>query len=167
MTQEPLLVELAPLPREQMGPFLMLGLDKDASAEAIEAHWRQRLAWAERGLGPATASDLNWARDVLNDPQHRVRADVASLNVDTTARRVRQQARQYGLEGGAPLWQPLDIEEPPAEPTAVSLPDPDSIGASIVLPAMPPEAPAAAYLLAQWVSAPLDPWAIELTDEQR
>ena len=27
---EPVVLELAPLPREQVGPFLLLGLDKDA-----------------------------------------------------------------------------------------------------------------------------------------
>ena len=30
MPSEPVVLDLAPLPREQIGPFLLLGLDKDA-----------------------------------------------------------------------------------------------------------------------------------------
>lgn len=36
---EPVVLELAPLPREQIGPFLLLGLEKDADREQIEASW--------------------------------------------------------------------------------------------------------------------------------
>ena len=33
---EPVVLELAALPREQMGPFLLLGIDKSAGKSAIE-----------------------------------------------------------------------------------------------------------------------------------
>ena len=47
-SQEPVLLELAPLPREKIGPFILLGLEKDASPEEIEAHWAQRVIWARK-----------------------------------------------------------------------------------------------------------------------
>ena len=37
-SSEPVVLDLAALPREQMGPFLMLGLDKTADKDAIEKH---------------------------------------------------------------------------------------------------------------------------------
>ncbi len=46
--QEPVVLDLAPLPREQLGPFLLLGLDKDAGRDQIEANWAKRLIWARK-----------------------------------------------------------------------------------------------------------------------
>ena len=45
----PIVLELAPLPREQVGPFLLLGVDKTAAKEEIEANWAQRVIWARKG----------------------------------------------------------------------------------------------------------------------
>ena len=45
---EPIVLDLAPLPREQIGPFLLLGLDKDADKEQIEANWARRVIWRAR-----------------------------------------------------------------------------------------------------------------------
>src|SRR6266436_8499936 len=85
-SQEPVLLELAPLPREKIGPFILLGLEKDASPEEIEAHWAQRVIWARKNQIAVALTEINWAREALNDPDKRVRADAASLNVDVTTR---------------------------------------------------------------------------------
>src|SRR5262249_35670404 len=55
-------VELASLPREQVGPFLILGVPKDADAETIEAHWAQRVLWARQGKSRISLEDIHWAR---------------------------------------------------------------------------------------------------------
>src|SRR5919204_3768852 len=104
--QEPFVLELAPLPREQMGPFLLLGVDKDADKEQIEASWAQRIIWARKNQIRTALGDVNWARDVLNDPARRVKADVTSLNADTAAAVLRRLTELYGA------WQPLDVEKP-------------------------------------------------------
>ena len=61
----PLVLKLAPLPRNQIGPFLILGVDKDASKEVIEAAWAQRLIWARKGQFTIPLEDINWARTIL------------------------------------------------------------------------------------------------------
>jgi hypothetical protein len=165
-TEEPLLVGLAPLPREQIGPFLLLGLEKDADGEEIEAHWAQRVIGARRQQAPASLTDINWAREVLNDATQRLRADAASLNTDTCGRLVARLATRFGLEGSTgPLWEPLDSERPPDETNAPAIPDPAAIRAGMVLPDVPPTAPAAATLLEQWLGEPLDPWAVDLSSQ--
>jgi len=73
------------LPREQIGPFLLLGLDKTADKELIEASWARRIIWARKGIVKTALEDVNWAREVLNDAAQRTRADAASLNLDTMA----------------------------------------------------------------------------------
>ena len=57
---EPVVLELAALPREQLGPFLLLGLDKNADAEAIEASWAQRVIWARKNQIRTPLGDINW-----------------------------------------------------------------------------------------------------------
>src|SRR3712207_1889289 len=79
----PIKLELAPLPREQVGPFLLLGLEKTATPEQIEAHWAQRVIWARKKHIRVPLEDVNWAREVINDPERRVNADAANLNLDT------------------------------------------------------------------------------------
>ncbi len=44
----PVMLQLAPLPRTQIGPFLILGVDKDADKETVESQWAQRLIWRAR-----------------------------------------------------------------------------------------------------------------------
>ena len=70
---EPVVLELAALPREQLGPFLLLGLDKNADAEAIEASWAQRVIWARKNQIRTPLGDINWAREVVNDPEQMIR----------------------------------------------------------------------------------------------
>src|SRR5262245_27196963 len=80
----PIVLELAPMPREQVGPFLLLGLDKSADKDQIEANWAQRVIWARKNLIKVPLEDVNWAREFVNDAEKRIRADAASFNVDTT-----------------------------------------------------------------------------------
>ena len=42
----PIVLQLAPLPRTQIGPFLILGVDKDATRETIEAAWAEKIKQA-------------------------------------------------------------------------------------------------------------------------
>ena len=75
---EPVVLELAALPREQVGPFLLLGLDKTADKKQIERHWADRIKWARKQQVKVALEDVNWARDALGDLERRIRADVGS-----------------------------------------------------------------------------------------
>src|SRR5215813_13672720 len=93
---EPIVLELATLTREQVGPFLLLGLEKDAGKDQIEANWADRLKWARKGQIRVPLEDVNWARDVLGEAERRARLDAASLNVDTSDGLLHQLAGRYG-----------------------------------------------------------------------
>jgi hypothetical protein len=161
--QEPITLELAPLPREQVGPFLLLGLEKDASAQQIEAAWAQRLIWARKKQIDVALEEINWAREVLRDPERRIQADLLSLNLDTIDGTLARLAEQYGIAGGGPTWQPLDVEKSFAELTpAVEIPDSQAVRDAIAVPEVPCEVPAVGYLLEQLAREPLDPWALGL-----
>jgi hypothetical protein len=152
-------VELAPLPREQVGPFLILGVPKDADTETIEAHWAQRVIWARRGQTRVPLEDIHWAREVLRDPERRLKADLDSLNPDTAAGDLGRIARRYSLDG--PTWQPLDPEPPPpAFPGEV--PDPAAEAAKLPTPEVPVEFPGMAHWLAKFAAAIPDPWGLLL-----
>ena len=163
-SQEPVLLELASLPREKIGPFILLGLEKDAAAKEIEAHWAQRVIWARKGLIKTALEDVNWAREVIQDPERRVRADAASLNLDTAAGVLRRFGERYG--GAEPAGcQPLDVEKALADYTpAVEVPDPDAVRAAVTVPDVPQEVPAVRSLVEGLVRAPLDPWDLEESD---
>src|SRR5262245_50775584 len=79
--QDATVLELVSLPRDQVGPFLLLGLDKDATAEQVEAHWAQRVLWARKGRIRIPLEDINWAREALKDADQRAVYEVACLNV--------------------------------------------------------------------------------------
>lgn len=105
------IVELrtAVLPRESMGPFLILGLDKGASPEEVDKAWRERLQWVEQGWWNVSCDDLNWAHDVLLDPERRVAADAASLNPDTLAQPCRHLlTTSESADWEQPTWPILD-----------------------------------------------------------
>src|SRR5262245_57827129 len=91
----PVILELAALPREQVGPFLILGVDKVADREEIEAAWAQRLIWARKNLVKTPLEDINWARETLSDVERRMRADAASLNLDTSDGVLRRVQQRY------------------------------------------------------------------------
>src|SRR5262249_52587942 len=149
---EPVVLELASLPREQMGPFLLLGLDKAAEKARVEENRADRVKWARRNLIKTPLEDINWARDALADTERRVKADAASLNVDTADAYLAELARSYGLEGGqaARTWQPLDSEKPLADyiPPA-EVPDPAAVREALVVPPLPEEVPGAGAELAR------------------
>src|SRR5947209_8926521 len=114
---EPVVLDLASLPREQMGPFLILGLDKTADKTTIEKHWADRVKWARRNQIKVALEDVNWARDVLGDVERRIKADAASINSDVTEGLLAGLSQRFGLAGGqtSRQWQPLDSERPLAD----------------------------------------------------
>lgn len=161
---EPVELELAPLPREQIGPFLLLGVDKDADAGQIEAHWAQRVIWARKNQIRIPLADINWAREQMNDPNQRVRADAVSLNVDTSERTLRGLEESFGVvEPAGPRWQPIDLEKPVADYSPpVTVPDAEEVLGGVVLPELPADVPFVEVLLEQWARTPVDPWQLEL-----
>ncbi len=128
-------------------------------------HWADRLKLARKGQAKVALEDINWAREVLNDTERRIRADAASLNADTSDGVLAQFAERYGvLDGQAGrMWQALDCEKaladyrPPAE-----VPDTEAVRVALTVPEVPEEVPAVPFLLERLVQQPLDPWAIEL-----
>jgi hypothetical protein len=162
---EPVVLELASLPREQVGPFLLLGLDKAATKEEVDAHWADRLKWARKQLIKVPLEDVNWARETLSDADRWVKADAASLNADTTEGALATLAGRYGVgsEQGGRLWQALDSEKALADyGPAAEVPDAAEVRAALVVPEVPQELPAVPQLLEGLAQQPLDPWAIEL-----
>jgi hypothetical protein len=157
------MLDLAPLPREQIGPFLLLGVAKEATKEQIEENWSLRVIWARRNTLKVPLEDVNWARDVMNDKDKRMRADVASLNLDACDSLVRTLVRRYtGGTKGALLWQALDCEKPLAdyEPPA-DVPTIESVRSALVVPELPEDVPAVTPLIRQLAQANLDPWNLE------
>lgn len=164
-SSEPVVLDLAPVSREQMGPFLLLGLDKTADKGAIEKHWADRVRWARRGTVKVALEDVNWARDVLGDVEKRIKADAASINADTADGLLADLSQRFGLEGGktSRQWQPLDSEKSLADyvPQA-EVPEIDAVRGALSVPALPEEVPAVPSILERLALQPLDPWALEL-----
>jgi hypothetical protein len=160
----PIVLELAALPREQVGPFLLLGVDKLADKEQIEACWAQRVIWARKGQSKVPLEDVNWAREALMDQGKRCRADAASLNVDTTTGVLRRLAQRHaGKTPPSPGCAPLDVEKPLADYTPpAEIPDLRELRKSVVIPEVPQAFPAARPLLEQLLAEPLDPWNLDL-----
>jgi hypothetical protein len=164
---EPVVLELASLPREQTGPFLLLGLDKTGDKEKMESHWADRVRWARKGLLKIPLEDVNWARTLLVEIDSRLRSDSSSLNVDLTDGVLEQLAYRFGIgvHRSNLRWKPLDNEKPLSDftPTA-EIPDASAIAAAVVLPEVPDELPAVRAFLDQDSAAPLDPWSVQLPD---
>jgi hypothetical protein len=161
--EQPLVLDLAALPREQMGPFLILGIDKDADNKELEAHWAQRLIWARAKQVRIALEDINWAKELLQDRDRRVMADILSLNPDTLAGEMRQllQLDKHGpLEPEEPGWTPLEPPLPELpEMSAEQMPDIETVRMSLAIPDIPLELPAVARMLEEVASAPIDPWS--------
>jgi hypothetical protein len=157
----PLLLKLATLPRNQIGPFLILGVDKDASKETIEAAWAQRLIAARKSQTAVPLEDINWAREIITDPERRLRADSNSMSVETSAGTLRQLAERFKQNSTA--CQPID-EEPRLGDYQPSVPEVslDEIRAQIQVPRIPREMPAVPTLLKDAAAVPTDPWAFSL-----
>jgi hypothetical protein len=155
-------IELAPLPRERIGPFLLLGVAKDSEPEHIESRWAQCVLWARQGKTAVPLGDIHWAREVLRDPERRLAADADSLNADLAGRELQRLAERYHLDATVPVWTPIDPE--PIAADAGASPDPQSVRASIPAPDVPIELPGVVRWLEDLTRAPLDPWSIPLPD---
>jgi hypothetical protein len=159
MTKNPVMLELAALPREQVGPFLLLGLEKTAGKDQIEASWAKRILWARKDVIKVALEDINWAREILNDKDRRIRADAASLNLDTTDGVLRDLATRYGSDAAAAHCKPLDVEKNLADfNLPVEMPDLAAVQSSIAVPDIPEEVPAVRAILEKFLQEPLDPW---------
>jgi hypothetical protein len=159
----PVVLDLAPLPREQVGPFLLLGVDKAADKDKIEANWAQRVIWARKAQIKVPLEDVNWAREVINDNEKRVRADAASFNLDTVDGALRRLAERYTDPRAVARAEPLDVEKPLADYTPPTpVPDADEVRAAITVPDVPEEVPAVRRVLERFLQEPLDPWELEL-----
>jgi hypothetical protein len=159
----PVILDLAPLPRTQIGPFLILGVDKDANRDAVEACWAQRLIWARKNMNKTPLEDVNWAREILNDVDRRIRADATSLNIDTTDGVVKRLRERFQGKELPQSCKPLDIEKNLADyqpPTP--LPDLDDVRRLIPAQQIPREVPAVQVILEEFVRQPIGPWDIEL-----
>ncbi len=162
---EPVVLDLAPLPRDKIGPFLILGLEKDASKEQMEANWARRLIWSRKNQIRVPLEDINWAKEIVADFERRTRADCCSLNMDVIDGVIRQITQRYGSgqTTARPRWRPLDVEKPVnCYAPAVEAPSWEQVRASITPPSIPEEAPAVKALLDQLLQQPLDPWSVEL-----
>ncbi|MCC6420340.1 MAG: hypothetical protein IT429_19060 [Gemmataceae bacterium] len=162
-TPAPVVLDLAPLPREQVGPFLLLGLDKSAGKDQIEANWAQRVIWARKNQVKVALEDINWAREVINDPEKRPRADSGSLNLDTTDGILRRLVERDTDPKASPRCQPLDVEKPLGDYTPPTpVPDLDEVRAAITVPDVSEEVPAVRQILDKFLQEPLDPWKLNL-----
>ena len=161
---EPVVLELAALPREQIGPFLILGLPKDADKEQIDARWADRIKMSRRQTLKVPLEDVNWAREMLKEPDKRVRADAASLNSDTSDGILRELAQRYSGKpaAGGSVWQPLDNEKPLADyMPPVDIPDANAIRAGLTSPQVPEEQPGVPLVLERLAQQTIDPWNLE------
>jgi hypothetical protein len=159
----PVVLDLAPLPREQVGPFLLLGVDKSADKDKIEANWAQRIIWARKDQIEVALEDINWAREVINDADKRVRADTASFNLDTIDGALRRLSERYTDPQALTRSEPLDVEKALADYTpSTPVPDANEMRAAITVPDVPQEVPAVLRVLDRFLQEPLDPWKLEL-----
>src|SRR5688500_14501386 len=111
MPEAPLVLQLAPLPRQQIGPFLLLGVDKDAPKDVVEAAWAQRLIWARKDQIRIALEDINWAREIMSDPERRLRADAMSFNIDTTDGLLKKLKQRFQGVGQGTGCKPIDVEK--------------------------------------------------------
>jgi hypothetical protein len=167
---EPVVLELASLPRDQAGPFLLLGLDKTADKEKMESNWADRVRRARKGHLKVALEEVNWARNMLADVEGRLRADSASLNVELSDGLLARLATRFAVDGdrGEIRWQPLERDWPvPDYVPPLAAPDVREIASSVDLPEVTDDLPAVRALLEALAAAPLDPWALDLPDPGR
>jgi hypothetical protein len=167
---EPVVLELASLPREQAGPFLLLGLDKTADKEKMESNWADRVRRARKGQLKIALEEVNWARNMLADVEGRLRADSASLNVELSDGLLARLAARFAVDGDRSeiRWQPLERDWPvPEYVPPLAAPDVREIAGSVDLPEVTDDLPAVRALLEALAAAPLDPWALDLPEPGR
>jgi hypothetical protein len=160
----PVVLQLAPLPRTQIGPFLILGVDKDADKDTVEAQWAQRLIWARKGQTKSSLEDINWAREVMTSTEQRVRADAVSLNFDTTDGTLRKLRERFqGKRPSEVGARPLDVEKWLADYSpAAPVPTVDELRQNVRIPELPRDVPAVRVLLENFARTAVDPWQVDL-----
>lgn len=161
----PIVLQLAPLPRTQIGPFLILGVDKDATREVIEAAWAEKVKQARRGQVKTPLEDINWAREMLTAKETRIRCDAVALNVDTTDGTLRKLKDRY--QGNRQQVEfrckPIDTEKWLAGYVPETAAPPiDEIRQQVRLPEIPRDVPAVRIMLENFLKEPIDPWQVEL-----
>ncbi len=161
----PVVLELALLPREQIGPYLLLGLDKAAEKDDIDAAWAQRIIWARQRKVKVLLEDVNWAREAITEPDKRVLSDVCSINTDTASGILKSINERYAdaakNTAGA---SPIDVERPLSNYSPETLiPDPEEVRQSIPDPEIPQDIPAVESLLKQFAQRPIDPWDLDVS----
>jgi hypothetical protein len=166
-SHDAVILELAPLPREQIGPFLLLGVSKNADQEEIEASWAHRVIWARKKQLRIPLEDVNWARETINSPERRVKADITSLNADTVDGVLQRLSFQLGGKNARlAAWQPLDHEKSLGDyAPAMELPDSREIRDGIAIPEAPQEMPLILSVLQELAREPLDPWSLTISCE--
>ena len=146
--------------REYAGPFLVLGVDKDADEATVDSHWAERVLWCRKGQTQLALEDVHWAREQLRDSSRRPTADASSLNADLASGEVRRLSRLYHIDGSPPGWEPLDPEPAIDLPAAIDA-DPVAMVAEFPQPDVPLELPATSKWLDHFVAAALDPWGVD------
>src|SRR5438270_9636786 len=153
MANAPIVLQLAPLPRTQVGPFLILGVDKDATREVIEAAWAEKIKQARRGQIKTPLEDINWAREMLTNKETRIRCDAVALNIDTTDSTLKKLRERYqGKQQIEIRCKPIDTEKWLADympPTPV--PTVDELRQLVHLPEIPRDVPAVRVMLENFV----------------
>jgi hypothetical protein len=156
---EPVVLEIASLTREQLGPFLILGVDKAADAQTIDAHWAERVRWARKGQCHWPLTDINWAREVLQDAERRLQADASGWNPDTTTgllRQLREACQKQVARLERVLW---DVEKDLSDyRPAGEVPDLEQARAGCPVPQVPQELPVIFYILRRLMTVFPDPW---------
>ncbi|MBX7104629.1 MAG: hypothetical protein K1X57_11145 [Gemmataceae bacterium] len=143
------------------GPFLILGVDKDADAATLAERCADRVESSRRGELRWTENELLAALEQLHTPSRRLVADAESYNPDIASGEVRRLARLFRVDGTPPGWEPMD-PEPPAESADTTI-DAASLAASLPAPDVPLELPSVETWLEKYAAAGNDPWTSELT----
>jgi len=147
--------------RDRAGPFVVLGVDKDADATTLETHFERQRQAIQEGEALWTLEDLEWAHNELQDPKRRLTADINSLDVDLAFGEIHRLARLYCLSDDLPGWEPLD-PEPTPEILATDSINIEQLVADTPQPDVPLEIPAINRWLDQFAQQVADPWTIEL-----
>ncbi len=115
---------------------------------------------ARKNLTKTPLEDINWAREIMNDTDRRIRADVTSLNVDTTDGVLKRLRDRFQSKEELPAGcRPIDVEKNLADYVPQTpVPDLDEVRRQIPVPQVPRDVPAAQVILEEFVRQPVDPW---------
>lgn len=145
-----------------VGPYIILGIDKDADPATLPEVCARRVEAARAGELTWTEEQIVAALEVLHAPEERLESDVESFNTDIASGEVRRLARLYRVDGGGPAWEPMD-PEPPTELTELTF-DAAGLAAEAPAPDVPLELPSVETWLTQYAAGASNPWTSELTN---